>query len=104
MPQIEYLQELNDQQLDAAVTSDSALAGLAYEHCVVVPALVERPGSEDVARLGLRKLLTGQSVPVEALDANYLRRSDAEIFSQPQAKSTQSKNPQDQRQGQKDER
>ena len=27
-----------------------------------------------------RKLLAGETVSVEALDANYLRRSDAEIF------------------------
>jgi hypothetical protein len=33
-----------------------------------------------VARIGLRKLLAGQTVSIEALDANYLRRSDAEIF------------------------
>ena len=33
-----------------------------------------------VARLGAARLLTGETVTVEALDANYLRRSDAEIF------------------------
>ena len=99
--QIEYLQELNDHQLDAAVTSDSALAGLAYEHCVVVPALVERPGSEDVARLGLRKLLAGQTVSVEALDANYLRRSDAELFSLPHPMNQPSKDPQSKKDGQR---
>jgi tRNA threonylcarbamoyladenosine biosynthesis protein TsaB len=42
--------------------------------------LVERPDSSAIARIGARKLLAGESVPVEALDANYLRRSDAEIF------------------------
>lgn len=44
---------------------------------------VARPGSEAVARIGLRKLLAGETVSVEKLDANYLRRSDAEIFSKP---------------------
>lgn len=44
---------------------------------------VARPGSEAVARIGLRKLLAGETVSVEELDANYLRRSDAEIFSRP---------------------
>ena len=29
---------------------------------------------------GLKKLLAGETVSVEDLDANYLRRSDAEIF------------------------
>lgn len=42
--------------------------------------LIERPDSSVIARIGARKLLAGESVPVEALDANYLRRSDAEIF------------------------
>lgn len=39
-----------------------------------------RPGSERIAQLGLKKLLRGDVVSPEALDANYLRRSDAEIF------------------------
>jgi hypothetical protein len=33
-----------------------------------------------MARIGAVKLLAGETVSVEALDANYLRRSDAEIF------------------------
>jgi hypothetical protein len=33
-----------------------------------------------IASIGARKLLAGETVSVEALDANYLRRSDAEIF------------------------
>lgn len=95
LPQSEYVQQLNDEQLDAAVTSDAALAELAASmHCVIVPELVDRPGSETIARLGLLKLLAGQTVSVEALDANYLRRSDAEIFSLPQSKSRQPRNPQ----------
>lgn len=44
-------------------------------------SLVPRPTSEDVARIGLHKLLVGETVSVEKLDANYIRRSDAEIFS-----------------------
>ncbi len=81
LPQSEFLQQLNDESLDAAVTSDAALAGLASAaHVVVVPQLVGRPGSELIARLGLKKLLAGNTVSSEALDANYLRRSDAELF------------------------
>jgi tRNA threonylcarbamoyladenosine biosynthesis protein TsaB len=41
---------------------------------------VSRPTSEDIARTGLRQLLAGETVSPEALDANYLRRSDAELF------------------------
>ena len=45
-----------------------------------VVLVVTRPGSEVIARIGAGKLLAGKTVSVEALDANYLRRSDAEIF------------------------
>jgi tRNA threonylcarbamoyladenosine biosynthesis protein TsaB len=61
------------------ITSDAALAELAAgsnSHVVVAAS----PGSETIARLAARKLLAGETVSVEALDANYLRRSDAEIF------------------------
>lgn len=60
------------------VTPDDSLLAL-------LPGIqkVPRPGSVDIARLGLRKILAGETVSVEELDANYLRRSDAEIFSGP---------------------
>lgn len=35
-----------------------------------------------VARLGWKKILAGEVTAPESLDANYIRRSDAEIFSQ----------------------
>lgn len=41
--------------------------------------LVSRPRSDAIARLGLRKILAGEVVTPEELDANYIRRSDAEI-------------------------
>jgi tRNA threonylcarbamoyladenosine biosynthesis protein TsaB len=95
LPQSEYLQELNDPELDAAITSDAVITHLsAASHTAVFPQIVERPGSETIARLGLQKLLAGVTVPVEVLDANYLRRSDAEIFSQPQSKNVVPRNPQ----------
>jgi tRNA threonylcarbamoyladenosine biosynthesis protein TsaB len=43
--------------------------------------LVPRPQSDVIARLGALKIAAGQAVSPEALDANYIRRSDAEIFS-----------------------
>ena len=61
------------------VTSDAALAELAAgANCAA--QMIEKPGSEMIARIGAGKLLAGETVSVEALDANYLRRSDAEIF------------------------
>lgn len=44
---------------------------------------LRRPRSEEVALLGRRKLGAGETISPEQLDANYIRRSDAEIFSKP---------------------
>ena len=44
---------------------------------------VARPQSDAIARLAIKKILAGQTVSAEELDANYIRRSDAEIFSRP---------------------
>ncbi len=62
------------------VTCDDVIAGLLSGHGVGA-IRIERPRSDAIARIGLRKLLAGYTVSVEALDANYIRRSDAEIFS-----------------------
>jgi tRNA threonylcarbamoyladenosine biosynthesis protein TsaB len=56
--------------------------GLRDQHLLVVRR-IEHPGSAGVARLGLAKILAGETVAVDQLDANYVRRSDAEIFSLP---------------------
>lgn len=61
------------------LTSDAAIAELAAASSAAV-LVVTRPGSEVIARLGAGKLLAGDTVSIEDLDANYLRRSDAEIF------------------------
>lgn len=42
--------------------------------------LVEEPGSEVAARLGVRKLLAGEVADVLALDANYVRKTEAEYL------------------------
>ena len=71
----------------AILTPDShliePLKQLVRDPYVVGSHIVQRPSSADIARLGLHKLLAGETVSVEALDANYIRRSDAEIFSLP---------------------
>lgn len=63
-----------------AVTPDDDLAKAARSAAVVH---IERPNSTDIARIGLEKIARGETVSVEELDANYIRRSDAEIFSKP---------------------
>ncbi len=64
------------------VTPDESVAGIAKAAGLsVVP--VERPRPADIAGLGWRKLQAGEAVTPEQLEANYIRRSDAEIFSKP---------------------
>ncbi len=63
---------------DAAVVE--ALRPLVPDPFLLSFSLASRPTSADIARVGLRKLLAGDTVSVEALDANYIRRSDAELF------------------------
>lgn len=64
------------------VTPDAPLAEFLRSHGLE-SLVLDRPRADVIARLGLRKLLAGDTVSVEQLDANYLRRSDAEIFSLP---------------------
>ncbi|HEY2114424.1 MAG TPA: tRNA (adenosine(37)-N6)-threonylcarbamoyltransferase complex dimerization subunit type 1 TsaB [Candidatus Angelobacter sp.] len=79
LTQQDFLATLGAERPAVIVTSDAALAELAAaSHSAVV--VVTRPGSEVIAKIGAAKLLAGETVSVEALDANYLRRSDAEIF------------------------
>jgi len=44
---------------------------------------VDRPHSAEVAAVGWNKLRAGETVSPEQLEANYMRRSDAEIFAKP---------------------
>lgn len=46
-----------------------------------------RPRSQEVSILGLRKLKAGETVPPEQLEANYIRRTDAEVFLKPASSS-----------------
>ena len=61
------------------VTPDAALAAMAAS-AGLSAVLVEPLSAGAVARLGWRKLRQGHAVSPEQLDANYIRRSDAEIF------------------------
>jgi tRNA threonylcarbamoyladenosine biosynthesis protein TsaB len=61
---------------DPTLRSVAQAAGLAVQ-------MIERPRSDAVARLGWQKLRQGETVSPDALEANYIRRSDAEIFSKP---------------------
>lgn len=63
----------------SVATPDSALAAAARDHGVSVFP-IERPTVEMIARFGWKKLQAGGAVSPEQLEANYLRRSDAELF------------------------
>ncbi|HEY2170637.1 MAG TPA: hypothetical protein VGJ30_13485, partial [Candidatus Angelobacter sp.] len=79
LTQQDFLATLAAERPAVIITSDAALAELAaasYSALLVVTST----GSEVIARIGAGKLFAGETVSVEALDANYLRRSDAEIF------------------------
>jgi tRNA threonylcarbamoyladenosine biosynthesis protein TsaB len=79
LTQQNFLATLGTERPAVIITSDAAIAELASASQAAL-LVVTRPGSEVIARLGAEKLLAGETVSVEALDANYLRRSDAEIF------------------------
>ncbi len=42
--------------------------------------LVARPTADSIARLGLQRYMAGRTIAAEDLDAEYIRRSDAEVM------------------------
>jgi len=62
------------------VTSDKSIAKtLGAKGVPVVEVPIQQ--SDAIARVGWKKILAGETVSPEALEANYIRRTDAEIFS-----------------------
>jgi tRNA threonylcarbamoyladenosine biosynthesis protein TsaB len=64
------------------VTPDAGLASMVQATGTQVE-LIEYPNASVLARLGWERLQRGQTVRPEDLEANYIRHSDAEIFSKP---------------------
>ena len=60
-------------------TPDRTLAEEARSRGLQVKQ-VEQPCSDSIARISWRKIQSGDTVSPSDLDANYIRRSDAEIF------------------------
>jgi tRNA threonylcarbamoyladenosine biosynthesis protein TsaB len=60
------------------VTPDEKIADVARENRLQVKC-VERPRADAIARLGFDRIQTGEAISPESLDANYIRRSDAEV-------------------------
>jgi tRNA threonylcarbamoyladenosine biosynthesis protein TsaB len=61
------------------LTPDAALATIARDAGLTV-VTAQPPDSEMTARFAWKKLQAGATVPPEQLEANYMRRSDAEMF------------------------
>jgi tRNA threonylcarbamoyladenosine biosynthesis protein TsaB len=80
----EFLAEavLPESKVKTVVTPDAALAE-AFRASGVDVERIEYPNSALMARLGWEHLQRGQTVRPEDLEANYIRQSDAEIFSKP---------------------
>lgn len=57
-------------------TSDVPLGEFLKSHSVK-PDVIPYPGSEAVARLGWEKFVAGQSITVDELEANYVRRDES---------------------------
>jgi tRNA threonylcarbamoyladenosine biosynthesis protein TsaB len=66
------------------LTPDKVVAEAARGKGIAVEE-IERPRSDAIARLGWGKIQAGDTVSPERLEANYIRRTDAEIFSKPKA-------------------
>jgi tRNA A37 threonylcarbamoyladenosine modification protein TsaB len=58
---------------ERALIEATSSAGLSVEE-------VAPPDSAAVARMGFEKIMRGETTSPEGLEANYIRRSDAEIF------------------------
>ena len=74
--QDEWLESARDS---AIVTPDKTLAEAARVKGLHVLE-VARPRTEVIALLGWKKILSGETVSAEALEANYIGRSEAELF------------------------
>jgi len=66
----------------ALVAPDASVVGHLRTANVAVRA-VNPVQAGEIGRIGIRKLLTGEVADIAGVDVNYIRRSDAEIFSTP---------------------
>ncbi len=76
LSQANFLSSARDSTV---VTPDAALATIARDADLTV-VTAQPPNSEMIARFGWKKLQARETVAPEQLEANYMRRSDAEMF------------------------
>jgi hypothetical protein len=64
------------------ITTDATVANQLSEKGITI-RLVAPIQADGIARIAIRKLLAGDVADHATVDVNYIRRSDAEIFSAP---------------------
>lgn len=79
LPKSEFLLSSKGAQV---CTPDASLAQMARSAGISV-VFFDKVTAAMVATLGWRKFQSGETVTPEQLEANYIRRSDAEIFAKP---------------------
>lgn len=84
----EYLAKLDafarkSAAIDLAVLSTDDKVIEALRTAGAAARQVKPLRADDIGRFGLKKLLAGEVADPATLDANYIRRSDAELFSKP---------------------
>ncbi len=72
----QFLSEARDSTV---ITPDPTLAAAAREASLSV-LMIDAPSAATIAQFGWKKLRSGETVSPEQLEANYMRRSDKEIF------------------------
>jgi tRNA threonylcarbamoyladenosine biosynthesis protein TsaB len=82
---------MSQEKVSAAVAGGGLVvvceAKVAEMLSAVHPRLVDEPSAGDALPLALERIAASEFDDVSLLDANYLRRTDAEIFAKPKAKS-----------------
>jgi tRNA threonylcarbamoyladenosine biosynthesis protein TsaB len=81
---------LSLEEVSAAVAGGSVVVcevKVAEMLSALHPRLVEEPSAGDALPLAMERILANEFDDAALLDANYLRRTDAEIFAKPKAKS-----------------
>jgi tRNA threonylcarbamoyladenosine biosynthesis protein TsaB len=76
LSQVDFVAAARDSTV---LTPDPALATMVRDAGLTV-VTARNPNSEMIARFGWKKLQAGAAVSPEQLEANYMRRSDAEMF------------------------
>jgi tRNA threonylcarbamoyladenosine biosynthesis protein TsaB len=72
--------ELQDAMTESRVVTPDQTIALRAQSAGLEVESIERPHSGAIARLGCRKLRAGQSISPEALEANYILRSESRLF------------------------